>query len=88
MPQSRLICTTTRTSTRSSCWSKFTEFNDSSLDLFVYCFTASTDWTKHLSVRQDVNLKIMELVEDRGMSIAFPTRTVHLVEENAEAAVS
>jgi MscS family membrane protein len=61
---------------------KFTDFNDSSLDLFIYCFTVSTDWTKHLSVKQDVNLKIMEMVEERGMSIAFPTRTVHLIDES------
>ncbi len=64
---------------------KFTEFNNSSLDLFIYCFTVTTDWTKHLSVRQDVNLRIMELVEQNGMSIAFPTQTVHLMEEKAEA---
>jgi MscS family membrane protein len=61
---------------------KFTEFNDSSLDIFVYCFTVSTDWTKHLSVKQDVNLKIMALVEEMGMSIAYPTRTVHLLDES------
>ena len=61
---------------------KFTEFNDSSLDIFVYCFTVTTDWTQHLSVRQDVNLKIMEMVEEMGMSIAFPTQTVHLVDES------
>jgi MscS family membrane protein len=60
---------------------KFTKFNDSSLDIFVYCFTVTTDWTRHLAVRQDVNLKIMSLVEDLGMGIAFPTQTVHLVEE-------
>jgi MscS family membrane protein len=60
---------------------KFTTFNDSSLDIFVYCFTVSTDWTEHLRVRQEVNLRLMELVEERGMSVAFPTRTVHLVEE-------
>ncbi|MEN8006320.1 MAG: mechanosensitive ion channel family protein [Candidatus Krumholzibacteriota bacterium] len=60
---------------------KFTDFNESSLDLFVYCFTVTTDWTKHLSVKQDVNLKIMSLVEEMGMGIAFPTQTVHLVEE-------
>ena len=64
---------------------KFTHFNDSSLDLFVYCFTASTDWTKHLSVKQDVNLRIMELVDEMGMSVAFPTQTVHLVPEEKEA---
>ncbi len=62
---------------------KFTEFNASSLDLFIYCFTSSTDWTKHLSVKQDVNLRIMEMVEEMGMSIAYPTQTVHLVEEQA-----
>ncbi len=61
---------------------KFTTFNDSSLDIFVYCFTVTTDWTKHLSVRQDVNLKTMSLVEEMGMSIAYPTQTVHLVGES------
>jgi len=61
---------------------KFTDFNDSSLDIFVYCFTVTTDWTKHLSVKQDVNLKIMSLVEEMGMGIAYPTKTVHLVEED------
>jgi MscS family membrane protein len=60
---------------------KFTEFNSSSLDIFVYCFTVTTDWTQHLSVKQDVNLRIMELVEEQGMGIAFPTQTVHLVKE-------
>lgn len=60
---------------------KFTEFNASSLDIFVYCFTLTTDWTKHLQVKQDVNLRVMELVEELGMGIAFPTRTVHLVKE-------
>lgn len=62
---------------------KFTNFNESSLDLFIYCFTVTTDWTKHLAVKQDVNLRIMEMVEEKGMGIAFPTRTIHL--EQAEA---
>ncbi len=61
---------------------KFTTFNDSSLDIFVYCFTVTTDWTKHLSVKQDVNLKIMSLVEEMGRGIAYPTQTLHLVDEN------
>jgi len=60
---------------------KFTDFNSSSLDLFIYCFTVSTDWTRHLAVKQEVNLKVMEMVEDLGMSIAYPTQTLHLVED-------
>ena len=64
---------------------KFTEFGASSLDVFVYCFTTTTDWTRHLAVRQEVNLAIMALVQEMGMSVAFPTRTVHLVEAEARA---
>lgn len=64
---------------------KFTDFGASSLDVFVYCFTVTTDWTQHLAVRQEVNLAIMALVEEMGMSVAFPTRTVHLVEDAAKA---
>jgi len=64
---------------------KFTEFGASSLDVFVYCFTVTTDWTRHLTVRQEVNLALMALVEEMGMSVAFPTRTVHLVEDAAQA---
>ena len=67
---------------------KFTEFNSSSLDIFVYCFTVTTDWTRHLAVRQEVNLRIMELVEELGMGIAFPTRTVHLAAPPAAAAAA
>ena len=67
---------------------KFTEFNASSLDIFVYCFTKTTDWTKHLQVKQDVNLRVMELVEELGMGIAFPTRTVHLVGAPVESDAS
>ncbi len=67
---------------------KFTTFNDSSLDIFIYCFTVTTDWTKHLSVRQDVNLAIMDIAEQLGLDIAFPTQTVHLIDEGQTAAAA
>ncbi len=60
---------------------KFTEFGASSLDILVYCFTVTTDWERHLQLRQDMNLAVMDIVADLGLSIAFPTRTVHLVNE-------
>jgi MscS family membrane protein len=57
---------------------KFTQFGASSLDILVYCFTVTTDWVKHLQARQEVQLKVMDLVEAQGLEIAFPTQTVHL----------
>jgi MscS family membrane protein len=58
-----------------------TEFSDSSLALQVYCFTRSTVWTDFLAAREDLMLSIMDLVEEHGLEIAFPTRTLYLREE-------
>ncbi len=66
----------------------FTDFGASSLDILVYYFTTTTDWAEHLRVRQEVNLAIMRLVERMGLSIAFPTQTVYLRDDNgADAAL-
>lgn len=55
----------------------FTEFGASSLDLLVNYFTIALDIESHLAVRQRINLAIMRAVAARGLSIAFPTRTLY-----------
>jgi len=57
---------------------KFDAFEDSSLSIFLYYFSASTDWSEYLQVRQEVNMQIMQLLESMHLDFAFPTRTVHL----------
>ena len=56
----------------------FTDFGDSALELFLYFFTKTTNWQEYLSVRQDVNLKIMEILESLGMSVAFPSHSLYI----------
>ncbi|HKJ05776.1 MAG TPA: mechanosensitive ion channel family protein [Geopsychrobacteraceae bacterium] len=56
----------------------FTDFGASSLDIMVYCFTSTTVWQEYLDARQDVFLKIMDILEEMGLEIAFPSRTVYL----------
>jgi MscS family membrane protein len=56
----------------------FTDFGPSSLDILVYCFTRTTVWTEYLEAREDVNLKIMDILEGLGMEIAFPSRSLYL----------
>ena len=56
----------------------FTDFGASSLDIMIYCFTSSTIWNEYLEAREDVCLKIMEILETLGMEIAFPSRSVYL----------
>jgi len=59
----------------------FTDFGESSLDILVYYFTRTINWLEYMDARQRINCKIMRAVESRGLSIAFPTRTVHLVQD-------
>jgi MscS family membrane protein len=62
----------------------FTDFGSSSLDIMVYCFTTTTVWGDYLDARQDLNLKIMQLLEGMGLEIAFPSRTVYLQHKDTD----
>jgi MscS family membrane protein len=62
----------------------FTDFGSSSLDIMVYCFTTTTVWGDYLDARQDLNLKIMLLLEGMGLEIAFPSRTVYLQHQQGD----
>ncbi len=59
----------------------FNQFGASSLDLLIYTFTKTIVWTEYHEVKQDVLLKIGEIIERHGAEIAFPTQTLHLREE-------
>ncbi|MGC8119347.1 mechanosensitive ion channel family protein [Marinobacter sp. VGCF2001] len=56
----------------------FLAFNASSLDIMVYTFTKTTQWVRFHEVKEDVLLKISEIIEGYGAQVAFPTRTLHL----------
>lgn len=56
----------------------FDEFGDSALSIFCYFFTTTTNWTKFLEVREDINFKIMEIIEKNGASFAFPSQSIYV----------
>jgi len=56
----------------------FNVFSPSSLDFFIYCFTKTTNWAFFHTVKQDVLLKILDIVEQHGAECAFPTSTIHV----------
>lgn len=56
----------------------FVKFSASSIDFFVYTFTKTTDWIQFHQIKQDVLLKIMEIIDAHGAEIAFPTSTLHV----------
>lgn len=63
----------------------FNAFAPSSLDFFIYCYTRTTAWARFHTVKEDVLLRIIDIIESHGAQIAFPTSTLHLIEENDDS---
>ena len=59
-----------------SAFVQFVNFNESSLDILILCFMKTPGWNEFQAAKQDINLRIMDIVEERGVGIAFPSRTV------------
>jgi MscS family membrane protein len=69
----------------------FVSFAPSSINFFVYTFTKTTVWTEFHKIKQDVLLKIENIISSHGAEIAFPTSTVHIpdgIEMRSDGAVS
>lgn len=56
----------------------FDAIDASSLNFFIYCMTHTVEWTKFHEVKQDVLLKICDIIAGHGAEVAFPTRTVKI----------
>jgi MscS family membrane protein len=56
----------------------FTDFGASSLDILVQCFALTADYSEHLAIREEICLKIMDILAALDLEIAFPSRTVYL----------
>ena len=53
-------------------------FNDSSIDILVYCFTVSTNWGAWLEIKEKLAYTIKGIVEDAGSGFAFPSRSLYV----------
>ncbi|MDX1810064.1 MAG: mechanosensitive ion channel family protein [Sulfurospirillaceae bacterium] len=56
----------------------FDEFESSALSIFCYFFTTTTNWGEFLAVREDINLKIMGIIEANKASFAFPSQSIYV----------
>ncbi len=59
----------------------FNSFAPSALEFFIYTFTKTTKWVRFHEIKQDVMLKIIDIIEAEGAECAFPTSTIHLASQ-------
>lgn len=56
----------------------FDEFAASSLNILIYTFTKTRDWGEYHAIKEDIMLRIIDIIESYGAECAFPTTTVHV----------
>jgi MscS family membrane protein len=56
----------------------FIEFGDSSLDIIIIAEFFEPNMNLFRGVMEEVNLNIMDILEDMGLSVAFPSRSLYI----------
>ena len=54
------------------------KFSDSSIDMYVRCFTKTGSWNNWLNVKERLAIAIKEIVEKNGASFAFPSQSIYV----------
>ncbi len=54
------------------------KFSDSSIDMFIRCFTVTDDWDEWLKVKERLAIEIKQIVEKNNASFAFPSQSIYV----------
>ena len=54
------------------------KFNDSSIDILIYCFTSTNDWEKFLEIKEKLAIEIKSNIEKLNLNFAFPSQSIYI----------
>ena len=54
------------------------KFSDSSIDMYIRCFSKTSEWEEWLSVKEKLALEIKQIVEKNNASFAFPSQSIYV----------
>jgi MscS family membrane protein len=57
---------------------RFTDFDDDAILIKVHSFLKTTDFTESLEIGEDLNLRVMEIVQAAGARFALPGKSIYL----------
>ena len=57
---------------------RFIAFDESALSMEIFCYVLTRDFNEFMAIREDLLLRIMDIVDAAGTSIAFPSKTLYL----------
>ena len=57
---------------------RLVKFGDSLLDIEVWAYVRTADWVEFLGIREDLLLRMLDIIEQGGTALAFPSQTLYL----------
>ena len=54
------------------------KFSDSSIDMYIRCFTVTDDWDEWLKVKERLAFEVKQIVEKNNASFAFPSQSIYV----------
>lgn len=56
----------------------FYDFSDSALQLLIRCYIFKPDWYEFQLEKQEIYLRLMDIISEMGLSIALPSRSIYI----------
>ena len=57
---------------------KFDEINDKGINILVCSYTESVDYPSYLAEKENINYKIMKILREENIELAYDTKTVYV----------
>ncbi|SET02058.1 MscS family membrane protein [Oceanobacillus limi] len=56
----------------------FNQYKENGVEIFLYFFTSTIVWGEYLKVREEINMKILDILEQESVQIAVPSRRLYV----------
>ena len=60
---------------------RFAGFGAYSLDFDIFAYIRTSDWNEFLAIREEIFLRVADIVQEVGTSFAFPSQTHYLARD-------
>ena len=57
---------------------KFDQITDNGMNILIYTYTNSVDYASYLKEVEDINIKIMKILKEENIELAYDTKTVYV----------
>ncbi len=62
-------------------FAQFDLIENGNYQIFLYFFTNTTVWGEYLTIKEDINFKIIEILDEENVKLAYPSQSIYVEKE-------